>query len=111
MSFGEMDGLADKVKIVVNRVGLENGQITLKKAEETLGKKPYWQLPNDYRTMIGARNNGVPLIASAPRAAMTQSLIALAAALSGEGTALAADAGAKQGSGRSFKLWTSKRGK
>ena len=29
MSFGNMEGMADKVKIVVNRVGLENGQITL----------------------------------------------------------------------------------
>ena len=28
MSFDEMDGLADKVKIVVNRVGLDTGQIT-----------------------------------------------------------------------------------
>ena len=62
MSFGNMEGLADKVKIVVNRVGLENGQITLKKAEETIGKEIFWQLPNDYRTMIEARNNGVPLI-------------------------------------------------
>jgi len=111
MSFGKMDGLADKVKIVVNRVGLENGQITLKKAEDTIGKKIYWQLPNDYRTMIEARNNGVPLIASAPRAAIVQSLIGLAKALSGDGTAHAADAGVKKGFGRWFKLWPSKRGK
>ena len=110
-SFGNMNDLADKVKIVVNRVGLENGQITLKKAEETIGKKIYWQLPNDYRTMIEARNNGVPLIENAPRAAITQSLIALAKALSGDGTAHAADAGVKKGFGRLFKLWPSKRGK
>jgi len=110
-SFGNMDGLADKVKIVVNRMGLEKGQITLKKAEETIGKKTYWQLPNDYRTMIGAYNNGVPLIEGAPRAAITQSLIALAKALSGDGTAHAPDAGAKNGFGRLFKLRPSKRGK
>ncbi|MEN6457321.1 MAG: response regulator [Thermoguttaceae bacterium] len=83
MSFGNMEGLADKVKIIVNRVGLENGQITLKKAEETIGKQIYWQLPNDYRTMIDARNNGVPLFESAPRAAITQSLTSLAKALTG----------------------------
>ena len=65
-SFGNMNDLADKVKIVVNRVGLDSGQITLKKAEETIGKEIFWQLPNDYRTMIEARNNGVPLIDSAP---------------------------------------------
>ena len=66
MSFDDMDGLADKVKIVVNRVGLDNGQITLKKAQETIGREIFWQLPNDYRTMIEVRNNGVPLIEQAP---------------------------------------------
>ncbi len=45
MSLGNMDGLADKVKIVVNRVGLDNGQITLKKAEETIGKKSSGSFP------------------------------------------------------------------
>ncbi len=61
MSFNEMEGIGEKVKIVVNRAGLDNGHITLKKAEETIGKEIFWQLPNDYRTMIEARNNGVPL--------------------------------------------------
>ncbi len=62
MSFGEVDGMKDKVKIVVNRVGLNTGQISLKKAQETIGSKIFWQLPNDYRTMVEVRNNGVPLI-------------------------------------------------
>ncbi|MCE5267674.1 MAG: response regulator [Planctomycetaceae bacterium] len=99
MSFGNMEGLADKVKIVVNRVGLENGQITLKKAEETIGKEIFWQLPNDYRTMIDARNNGVPLIESAPRAAITQSMTALAKAISGEEAPQEAPAAKKNFSG------------
>ena len=111
MSFGNMNGLADKVKIVVNRVGLENGQITLKKAEETIGKEIFWQLPNDYRTMIEARNNGVPLIEHAPKAAITQSFVALAKALSGEETAHAVETGGKKGFGGLFKLWPSKSGK
>jgi len=111
MSFGNMEGLADKVKIIVNRVGLESGQITLKKAEETIGKEVFWQLPNDYRTMIEARNNGVPLIDSAPKAAITQSMIALARALSGDTVAVpAVDTGKNRLSGL-FKLWPSKAGK
>jgi pilus assembly protein CpaE len=109
MSFGNMEGLADKVKIVVNRVGLESGQITLKKAEETIGKEIFWQLPNDYRTMIEARNNGVPLIESAPRAAITQSMTAMATALSGNedqpGEA------AKKSLGGLFRFWPSKSAK
>ncbi len=111
MSFGNMEGLADKVKIVVNRVGLENGQITLKKAEETIGKEIFWQLPNDYRTMIEARNNGVPLIESAPRAAITQSLTALAKALSGDESQPPAEPAAKKNLGGLFRLWPGKSGK
>jgi pilus assembly protein CpaE len=111
MSFGNMEGLADKVKIIVNRVGLESGQITLKKAEETIGKEVFWQIPNDYRTMIDARNNGVPLIDSAPRAAVTQSFIALAKALSGDTSAIAAETPSKNRLGGLFKLWPSKGGK
>lgn len=111
MSFGNMNGLADKVKIVVNRVGLENGQITLKKAEETIGKKIFWQLPNDYRTMIEARNNGVPLIEDAPKAAVTQSLCALANALSGDETAVPVEAASKNAFSGLFKLFSGKSGK
>jgi pilus assembly protein CpaE len=112
MSFGNMEGLAEKVKILVNRVGLENGQITLKKAEETIGKEIFWQFPNDYRTMIDARNNGVPLIEQSPKAAITQSLIALAKSLTSDGTPQdAASAGKGSGLGGLFKLWPSKSGK
>ncbi len=112
MSFGNMEGMAEKVKIVVNRVGLDNGQITLKKAEETIGKEIFWQLPNDYRTMIEARNNGVPLIESAPRAAITQSLIAAAKVLSGDEAAPPDEAaGKKAGLGGFFGLWPGKSGK
>jgi pilus assembly protein CpaE len=83
MSLNDMKGIGDKVKIVVNRVGLDTGQITLKKAQDTIGREIFWQLPNDYRTMIEVRNNGVPLLESAPKAAITQSIVAMAEALSG----------------------------
>ena len=81
MSFNEMEGIGEKVKIIVNRAGLDNGHISVKKAEETIGKEIFWQLPNEYRTMIEARNNGVPLIEQSPKAAVTQSIVDLAAAL------------------------------
>lgn len=76
-SFAEMEKIGDKVKVVVNRMGLESGQISLKKACETLGRDVYHQIPNDYRTMIEMRNNGIPLITQAPKAPITQSLIQL----------------------------------
>ena len=85
VSLEEYEGLAEKLKIVVNRAGLESGQISLKKAQETLGREIFWQLPNDYRTMSEVRNNGVPLIDHAPRAAITQSYLGLVERLTNEG--------------------------
>ena len=112
MSFNEMEGFAEKVKIVVNRVGLDHGHITQKKAEETIGKEIFWQLPNDYRTMIEARNNGVPLIEQAPKAAITQSIAQLAGVLSGEAKDKAQEKGGiKSGLSGLFKLWPAKSGK
>lgn len=97
-SLSEIEGMADKIKIVVNRTGLDGGQITLKKAQETFGREIYWQLPNDYRTMIDARNNGIPLIEHAPKASITHAIINLADAIAGVHRSGAGDqAGKKSG--------------
>ncbi|NNE01034.1 MAG: MinD/ParA family protein [Pirellulaceae bacterium] len=86
MSFEEIEGLQSKVEIVVNRAGLDSGQISLKKAKDTLGREIFALLPNDYRTMVEVRNNGVPLITQAPKAAITQAIRDLAAKLEGDET-------------------------
>ena len=100
-SLDELKGIADKVKIVVNRVGLDGGQITIKKAQETIGRDIFWQLPNDYRTMVDVRNNGVPLMEQAPKAGITQSLLAMADTLCGaEKTEAAATSSIRSGLGR-----------
>jgi len=112
MSFGEMEGMAEKVKIVVNRVGLDSGQITLKKARETIGRDIFWQLPNDYRTMIEVRNNGVPLVDQAPKAAITQSIVVLAEALTtDQQTPSPEGEGKASGLGRLFGFLPSKSAK
>jgi pilus assembly protein CpaE len=87
LSFNEDEAIKDKVKIIVNRVGLDSGAISLKKAQETMGREIFWQLPNDYKTMVEVRNNGVPLIEQAPRAGITQALVSLADNLAGESRA------------------------
>lgn len=84
MSFDEIEGLGEKLKIVVNRVGLESGQIKLKKARETIGRDIFAQIPNDYRTMIEVRNNGVPLYEQAPKAPITNAMNDLALKINGE---------------------------
>ena len=78
------ESLADKVRIVVNRVGSDDCDITLKKAEETIGQAIYWQVPNDYKSMLGARNAGVPLLQHAPKSKLQASLANLANAVGGK---------------------------
>ena len=102
MSFEDIEGLKDKVKIVVNRVGLGNGEISLKKAQETIGREIFWQLPNDYRVMVEVRNNGVPLLEQAPRAGITQSYTALADAIVGNKQTSEPEQAASGGSWLSF---------
>lgn len=68
------EGLDKKVEIIVNRMGLEDTDISLNKALETIGREVFWQLPNDYATMVGSRNNGIPLIKFAPKARLTRSI-------------------------------------
>ena len=104
MSFEEVEGLQNKVEIVVNRAGLESGQISLKKAKETLGRDIYALLPNDYRTMVEVRNNGVPLINQAPKAAITQALRDLTAKLQGNQAVVPGEEGGKS-SERKWKMF------
>ena len=96
MSFKE-NKLDEKIKIVVNRGGYETGQISLKKAQETFGREIFWQIPNDYRVMVEVRNNGVPLVQQAPKAAITQSINQLAAALGGKSDDPSTEAAPKKG--------------
>lgn len=107
-SFAQMDAIKDNIKIVVNRAGMDN-LIGLKKAQETIGRDVFWQLPNDYRVMVEVRNNGVPLIEQAPKAAITQAVIGLADALSGDRKAEDPEAAGKPtSSGRWLSLWPGK---
>jgi pilus assembly protein CpaE len=82
LALGGDDALANKVHVVLNRVGADN-EISLKKAEETIGKPIYWQVPHDPRSLAESRNNGVPLIQHAPRCKAQQSIAGLAQALCG----------------------------
>ena len=70
--------LAERIQIVVNRLGLEDSQISLSKALETIGREISWQIPNDYATMVDSRNNGVPLISRAQKAKVTKAIETIA---------------------------------
>ncbi len=80
--FEQFESISEKLKVVLNRSGLNDMQISLKKALEIIGREIYWKIPNDYGTMVESRNNGVPLILQAPKAKLTKSYIDLANELS-----------------------------
>lgn len=92
---GGEDNLADKVRVVINRQGADTVEegISLKKAEEVIGKPIFWQVPNDPKAVIGARVAGHPLVKHAPKSRVQQSIVGLAQALYGKPAA--ADRGSK----------------
>jgi pilus assembly protein CpaE len=77
------DPTSQKVRIIMNRVGSDyaEGEISLKKAEETIGRPIYWQIPNDSKALIGSRVAGVPLLQYAPKSKAHQAIQALAQTL------------------------------
>ncbi len=74
----------EKIRIVVNRVGLDKMQISSTKAEETIDRDIFWRIPNNYPVISECRNNGVPLLENAKNATITQSICELAEKLSGD---------------------------
>ncbi len=85
MALGTEEGLADKVQVIANRVGCDffDGAISLKKAEETIGKPIFWQVINDPKAMMSSRNAGIPLVQHAPRSKVHLNLCGLAQTLCG----------------------------
>lgn len=83
---GAEENLVDKVRVVINRQGADTVEegISLKKAEEVIGKPIFWQVPNDPKSVIGARVSGHPLIQHAPKSRVQQSILGLSQALFGK---------------------------
>lgn len=69
-----------EVAFVVNRYRPKDKQL-LKEAEDLLRQKSAWLLSNDFDTVSKALDDGVPLIRSAPRSALTGEYLQRAAAL------------------------------
>src|SRR5262249_46388781 len=83
MALGNDQALNGKVHVVMNRVGGET-DISLKKAEETIGKPIYWQGPNDVRTVTEGRGQGGPPTPERPRGKPQQSFPGLVNLLTGK---------------------------
>src|SRR5262249_49420647 len=59
--FGQFEGFTEKVRLVVNRSGSHETEISLKKAEETLRMSVSWHVPNATKIVNAARAKGVPI--------------------------------------------------
>ncbi|MCE9566570.1 MAG: AAA family ATPase [Planctomycetes bacterium] len=95
---GGEDGLVEKIRVVINRQGAETIEegISIKKAEEVIGKPIFWQIPNDSKSVIGARVAGHPLIKFAPKSAVQKSFVGLSQAMYGK-PASGGNKGSKRG--------------
>jgi pilus assembly protein CpaE len=69
---------SDRLQGIANRYGQRN-QISVKQAEETLGRPILESIPDDASTLNEAVNQGMPLIRTARRASITRSFDRLAA--------------------------------
>lgn len=98
-ALGGEENLAEKVRVVINRQGADSVEegISLKKAEEVIGKPIFWQVPNDTKSVIGARVAGHPLVKHAPKSRVQQSIYGLAQALYGKPTAPTSDGKGSKG--------------
>ena len=72
--------------MVVNRVGAESIEegISMKKAEEVIGKPIFWQIPNDTKPLIAARVAGAPLVKHNPKCRAQVAIAGLAQAVIGK---------------------------
>ena len=73
------------VEVVVNRFD-KKSVITLREAEQSIGKKVFWVVPNDFHATMSAINQGKPLSLVEPDAEVTEAIAEMAAALAGRRT-------------------------
>ncbi len=98
------EGVTDKVRIIVNRTGLDKSHISAAKAEETIDRDIFWRIPNDYSSVSESRNNGVPLLEQCPKAAITAAIAELAIKLDSYDPSAASEIAASA-DGKDRKSW------
>src|SRR5271166_244011 len=79
--FHQFEGMAERVKLVVNRAGSVESEISLKKAEETLKMPVAWQIPFASKPFQNARIRGMPLSEVASGTRPHQAILEIAKSL------------------------------
>ncbi len=73
----ELNVAASRVRLVANRYGQPN-ELPVQEAEEALGDKLSYFIPEDARTVNGANNTGIPAVLKSPSAKVSLALAQLA---------------------------------
>jgi Flp pilus assembly CpaE family ATPase len=76
-----------KIKLLANRFVKKGWDIEPDEVERAIGLSISWMVPNDFKNAIAAINFGEPVVLRSPKSDMSQSLIGLAATLTGKETA------------------------
>ena len=79
--FQQFEGLNDRVRLIVNRSGSHENEISVKKAEETLKMPISWHIPNATKIVHAARAKGVSIDAHAPGSRVQIALAEIAKAI------------------------------
>ena len=72
-----------KIKMVINRYE-KRRDISLNEAEEVLGEKAYWLIPNDYSSVISSINQGKSVLLTANGSRVTKSFREMASRIQGK---------------------------
>lgn len=70
--FAKLGFPKEKVQILINRY-MENDEVKSEDVEKVLDKKIYWQIPNNYFTMMSAINKGIPVVELNPSSNVAKS--------------------------------------
>jgi pilus assembly protein CpaE len=73
----EADVPRNQIRLIVNRFGQPN-ELPVAEAEEALGDKVAFFVPDDARTINGANNTGVPAVLKSPSTKVAQAILLLA---------------------------------
>jgi pilus assembly protein CpaE len=71
--FEQLGYSKDKVRLVVNRHEKKT-KVTVEDLQETTDCKVFWQIPNDYKTLITSIDAGVPAVMQAGRSKLSRSI-------------------------------------
>lgn len=77
-------GLAGKIRLAVSRT-TKQPDISLKEAQDLLGFKISWTVPDDYPATLSAINQGRPMTELHPKSAVTKAFAAMARDMAGTG--------------------------